>query len=193
MKRDLCAALFSVIAFLPGTALAGYCEDLWFTRNAILDRAGICFGTPLGQAVFDNTGCTGSSVNLAPQFISLVNRINEAEALVPCRIDTSKTQLDLKDLAIRQRLVALPIPEERGQGYGCVGWLGPAVSLLDNHDPQGQAVGRIDPGDTVYHFHLPVGDWSYVTTEAPGRVGLKSAGWIQRNWGTQNMCAQQAG
>ena len=32
------------------------CHDLWFARNAIMDRAGYCFGSVLGQAVFDNEG-----------------------------------------------------------------------------------------------------------------------------------------
>jgi hypothetical protein len=187
------AALAALVGFLPGQAFAGYCEDLWFTRNAILDRAGVCFGTPLAQAVFDNTGCTGTSVNLAPPFVELINRFNAAEREVGCRIDTSRTFLDLKDLAIRQRLASLPIPEDRGQGFGCVGWRGPVVNLLDSHEPHGLPVGRLDPGDTVYFFHLPVNDWAYVTTEAPGAVGLKSGGWMPQAWDMRTMCAQQAG
>lgn len=53
------------------------CHDLWFTRNAIIDRAGYCFGSPLGQAIFDNTGCIGKSVNLPPQDARTVALIRE--------------------------------------------------------------------------------------------------------------------
>ena len=36
-------AAFPALAFDP-------CEDLWFSRNQLYDRAGYCFSTPLGLA-----------------------------------------------------------------------------------------------------------------------------------------------
>ncbi|MEM9395511.1 MAG: DUF4453 domain-containing protein [Pseudomonadota bacterium] len=177
----------------PTPAHAGYCEDLWFTRNAVMDRAGICFGSPLGQAVFDNTGCIGASVQPSPAFAQLIAQFNQAEQIAGCRVDTSQTFLDLKDLSIRQRLVTLPIPEDRGQGFGCIGWRGAALPLRDTNAQQGAVIGQIDPGDSVYFFHIPADGWSYVTTEGAGRVGLKSGGWMPAGFDSQSMCAQQAG
>ena len=40
----------------PAFAL-DHCEEWWFTRNLVFDRAGYCFSSPLGQAVFDNSDC----------------------------------------------------------------------------------------------------------------------------------------
>ncbi|WP_425093678.1 DUF4453 domain-containing protein [Tropicimonas sp. S265A] len=193
-RAALVGLLFPLLAGAPYQALAGYCEDLWFTRNAILDRAGICFDSPLGQSVFDNTGCLGSQVSVAPAFSALVNQLGDREREVGCNVSTNTTFLDLKDLAIRQRLSALPLPEDRGQGFGCIGWRGGPVTLMDTHGVQGTPIGRIDPGDTIYFFHIPAQDWSYVTTEGPGRVGLKSGGWMPNaGFDSRTMCGQQAG
>ncbi|EBA16598.1 hypothetical protein RSK20926_22774 [Roseobacter sp. SK209-2-6] len=43
------------------------CNDLWFTRNAIINQAGFCFGSNLGQALFDNGDCIAKSVPLSPE------------------------------------------------------------------------------------------------------------------------------
>ena len=56
MKRLalLCALLAS-----PAAA-SDVCDDLWFTRNLIMDRAGYCFGSVLGRAA---RTCRKGSIN----------------------------------------------------------------------------------------------------------------------------------
>lgn len=66
MRLTLFASL--ALPFLATTAQAdGRCNDLWFTRNALINQAGYCFGSNLGQALFDNSDCQGKSVTLSPE------------------------------------------------------------------------------------------------------------------------------
>ena len=75
--------LVVALSLLASPALASNaCHDLWFTRNAVIDRAGYCFGSPLGRAVFNNAGCTGKSVSLPPQAQRMVAQVKEMEAPV---------------------------------------------------------------------------------------------------------------
>ena len=84
------------LVLTPLSALAdSFCEDLWFTRNALADRGGYCFSSTLGQAVFDNDGCTGSTSALAANDRALVSRIVELEAEAQCAVDTEAQDLDL--------------------------------------------------------------------------------------------------
>ena len=150
------------------------CHDLWFTRNAIMDRAGYCFGSALGQAVFDNSDCTGKTVNLTRQTIDFVNRIKSQEAGFGCRVDTGQTVLDLDDLHIRRRLADLPLRDEFESA--CIGWLGPETPLYAGHDLGSGQVGRIMPGDNISFAFWPEGDWAYLTILAPD-WSVKSGGW----------------
>ncbi|MEL0436252.1 YARHG domain-containing protein [Phycobacter sp. K97] len=68
------------LTLLAGPAAASdYCHDLWYTRNAIMDQAGYCFGSVLGQAVFGTGPCIGKSVTLSPQDNRTVARLRAAE------------------------------------------------------------------------------------------------------------------
>ncbi|MCK5500992.1 MAG: YARHG domain-containing protein, partial [Tritonibacter mobilis] len=60
----LIVPLLALAAATPAVA-GDYCADLWFTRNAIIDRAGYCFGSTLGQRLFDNGDCIAKSVSLS--------------------------------------------------------------------------------------------------------------------------------
>jgi len=64
--RAFLALLLAALA-APAAALE-ICDELWFTRNLIYDRAGYCFSSPLGRAVFDNSDCTGSALKIAEIF-----------------------------------------------------------------------------------------------------------------------------
>lgn len=77
------------------------CDDLWFTRNLVYDRAGQCFGSTLGKAVFDNEGCTEGGATLTPVAQKLVARVREIEATQDCDVDTS------------QDFLAVPVVEQR--------------------------------------------------------------------------------
>jgi hypothetical protein len=175
----------------PAAAAAGLtgCEDIWFTRNQIMDRAGYCFSSPLGRALFDNADCRGSEVALDPAAQAQVAEIQALEARHGCRVDTGRGWLDMPDLAFRRALWDLPIRDEF-EG-GCLGWTGPAVALHAGHRPGSPMIGRVDPGDYISFAYLPVDGWTYVTTHAPVWGPLRSAGWLNTG-GAELPCAGYA-
>jgi hypothetical protein len=179
-----------VCFLLAGPAAAqGWCDDLWFTRNLVMDRAGYCFGTPLGQAVFDNADCTGQRVALSPDESRLVNRILEVEERAACRVDTLRSAIDLEDAAIRRRLTDLPVRDQTESA--CIGWQGPDTPVLAGHDAAADVIARIEPGDVVLYQHIPEGGWSYVTI-ATQDFQTKGGGWLDGSR-TEPQCFEIAG
>ncbi len=169
--------LLPFLLLLAGPALAlDGCEDVWFTRNLIFDRAGYCFGSPLGQALFDNGDCTGKDVTLAPAAKRVVDQILAIEAQFGCKVDTSRTWLDMDDMAFRRVLIDLPIRDEFESG--CLGWTGATVPLFAGVSPGAPAIGRIEPGDWISFAFVPQGNAAYVTIHGANWGALKSAGWL---------------
>lgn len=167
--------LLIILAFASQPAWADdICHDWWFTRNAIMDRAGYCFGSALGKAVFDNSDCTGKTVQLTRKTIAFVNRIKAEEARFGCKVNTAQPVLDLDDLETRRRLTDFPLRDEFESA--CLGWLGAAVPLYASYRPGAAQIGRLMPGDYVSFAFWPEGDWAYLTIHAPDWT-LKSGGW----------------
>lgn len=173
MKRTLTA-----LALLTGPASAGdYCDELWYTRNAIMYQAGYCFGSVLGQAVFGTGPCIGTSVTLSPEDTQTVARLRATEKELSCRVDTKQSHLDLDDLFIRRQLWDVPIPEDRQSA--CIGWMGPDVTLHAGQGSDTPVVGSIMPGQTVSYGHWPDEGWIYVTVSEHGdNMPAISAGWM---------------
>ncbi|MDK3072838.1 DUF4453 domain-containing protein [Sedimentitalea sp. JM2-8] len=186
----------SVLAFalLP---LAGWsdeqCEDIWFTRNLIMDRAGYCFASPLGQALFDNSDCVGSQVQLDAAAAETVTRIRALEAEYACNVDTRRHGLDMADIAFRRALRDLPLRHMgNASEWACQGWTGPTLPLYDGFSDPLHAIGQILPGDFVSFGHDGPGQgWVYVSVHPPGFSGFKSAGWMY--WPDRMPCAAEAG
>ncbi len=180
---------FLLLSASPSFAAEG-CVDVWFTRNLIMDRAGYCFATPLGQAVFDNADCTGRQVVLDAASRALVQRLRGLEAQHGCNIDTGSRWLDMDDIAFRRVLRDLPVRMD-GQ-WGCLGWTGGQVPLYDGFTDPLHAIGQILPGDYVlFEHHGPDDNWGYVTVHAPVWGAFKSAGWLY--WPGSIPCAAEAG
>lgn len=152
------------------------CEDLWHARNQIMDRGGYCFGSALGRSVFNNADCTGSTPQITPAEREAVGAIRAQERALECRIDTSRTDLDLDDLEIRQQLVDTPILDELASG--CLGYRGATLPLHAGRSAASDIIGRVEQGDFVLFDHVPQGDWSYVTTHTDNFAALKSGGWL---------------
>ncbi|MEL7257202.1 MAG: DUF4453 domain-containing protein [Pseudomonadota bacterium] len=183
------ALLFGLLA--GGAFASDGCEDIWFTRNLIFDRAGYCFGSNLGQALFNNGDCIGTSVTIAPDQKRIVDEIRALETQHGCQVDTARTGLNMIDIAIRRQLRDLPIRDEFESG--CLGWLGPVVPLHAGHDKSSAVVGRVEPGDYILYSHIGRTGWSYVTTHTANWASFKSGGWMQQTGVTDTSCAQWAG
>lgn len=186
--------LFPLLFLAAPAQAADGCEDIWFTRNLIMDRAGYCFGSPLGQAMFDNSDCVGKQVQPDPYFQPVIDEILRLEKTHSCRVDTSRTWLDIDDIAYRKALTDLPVRDEF-EG-GCLGWTGPLTPLYKGHHEPFEQLGQITPGDYVsYAYYSAHGanqaGWAYVTTHPPGWGTLKSAGWLY--WQGEPPCADYAG
>lgn len=188
MIRGFVTAIL-LLAAAPLRAETG-CEDIWFTRNLVMDRAGYCFSTPLGRALFDNSDCIGTHVTPDPAGQALINRIRALEAQHGCRVDTSRRWLDMKDINFRKALTVLPIRDDFESG--CLGWTGTTTPLYAGYFEPLHAIGQVTPGDYVSYAYLSdAPGWSYVTIHAPVWGAFKSAGWLY--WPGEPPCADFAG
>ncbi|RED18171.1 DUF4453 domain-containing protein [Pontivivens insulae] len=175
-------AICVALVLTPLSALAdSFCEDLWFTRNALADRGGYCFSSTLGRAVFDNDGCTGSTSALAANDRAVVSRIVELEAEAQCAVDTEAQGLDLPDLPWRRTMIDLPVAD--GAESGCLGWRGGRALLHAGAGAFSRVTGSIEPGDVIISAHEAIesnagGRWIYVTVHPrTAAADPVSAGW----------------
>ncbi len=97
-------------------------------RNLIMDRAGYCFGSALGQALYDNGDCIGKQVSLSPAQSRQVQNIQRLEAEIGCKVNTGSRRLDLPNMELLRRLHDMPLPDNGG--WACIGWQGAAVPLV---------------------------------------------------------------
>lgn len=187
MRRVL---LFLMLLASPASA-NDICDDLWMTRNALFNEAGYCFGSPLGQALFDNSDCTGKTVTLGTAQQAIADEVRRNEALFGCKIDTARRTLDIPDLAIRLQLQDHPIRDEFESG--CLGWAGPAQSLVNGHNLNAPQVGVIETGDYVLFSHWESAGWNYVHVYDRDGRNFKSAGWAPSHMFSQSACHSWAG
>jgi hypothetical protein len=141
------------------------CDDLWFARNQIFARAGYCFASPLGQGVFGNDGCIGKDVTLEPGGAEAVAFAREGEAMLECKIDTSRTQLDIPQLALRLRLEAVPVLDAISAS-GCLDWQGPTLPLRLGPRSGAEVIAEVERGDDIvweYNFFGIPDGWSFLS------------------------------
>jgi hypothetical protein len=166
------------------------CNELWFMRNLIMDRAGYCFGTPLGQALFDNGDCRGKEVTPSAAESRQVQKIQTLEREIGCEVDTGSSRLDLPNMAALRRLKDMPLPDN-GEA-ACIGWMGEVLPLYDGYGAGAAEIGQIRPGDTISYSYIGEGDWTVVTVSAGGFGGPVVQGWIDIG-AMKGACAQEAG
>ncbi|SMH41554.1 DUF4453 domain-containing protein [Maritimibacter sp. HL-12] len=154
------------LALLPAHPALAFdpCDDLWFSRNQLYDRAGYCFSTPLGQAIFDNADCTGTEVTLEPGGTDLVAYVREMEERLECAVDTSATSLDIANIPLRLKLDSVVALSEFASG--CLGWTGEAIPLRAGPQDEAEVISVAMPGDDlVWEYegtNWPEG-WSFLT------------------------------
>jgi len=189
----LSATLALFLPALPGPAQATTtCEDLWVTRNMLFHRAGYCFGSALGQALFGNAGCVTGDAGAVAVDRQAVDYMRGLEQRIGCRVNTGvgpspamwarKGALD--------RLTNIPIPDELG--FACWGWRGGAFTLHAGASPFSPVIGAAQPRQSILYDHWPRGDWAYVSiSDGPG-TAVVAEGWAQPGMGP-GMCDQEAG
>lgn len=171
--RHLPMTLILCAAALPAAA-QDVCEDLWFTRNLIFDRAGYCFSSNLGRAIFDNAGCIGNDVEPDPAEQWIVDAILAREALLDCDVDTTARSLDFPDIEVRRAMIDLPIRDEFGSG--CIGWRGAPIALHTARDAGAPVIGWIGPGEDIYFGFDQIDGWDFVINSTdPAQMGWMPA------------------
>lgn len=151
---------------LPVSALASAgeeCDELWFSRNAMMDYAGYCFQSPLGQAVFDNSDCTTSEPQLSPAAAAMTQQIIKNEATLACDVDTNRTGIGrIWNMAQRRELeVQPPVLGTWKAEFFCGGYKDTiSIYAAPNHDSR--VLDVMQPGGTIsFERHVQVRDKTY--------------------------------
>ena len=170
------AAVWMVALSGPSMALE-LCDELWFGRNLVFDQAGYCFGSPLGEEVFNNADCTTSAPVLSPVDQAYVAWVKETESEWQCNVDTSRTHIRvaLPDLQhqLTDRVAASPYES------ACIGWGGPQITLYAGHSTGSEVLGYVHTGFDIHWdfewLNAPAG-WEFITVKS--RTGVTHAmGW----------------
>lgn len=189
----------SLIALTPPPVSAQqdtpFCQEIWLSRNTIMDRAGQCFASPLGRAVFDNSDCVESDIRLNPLDAEIVRVAQEIEAWAGCAVDTDATRLMVEVLPFRARLMELfTVPVRIDSEHGCTGYHGPPITLHTGISTNMTVLGTVGPGQGFSLAHMQVrGGWEYLEVyDADG--ALLTHGWTQdMPYDFGNYCTFSAG
>ena len=176
------AVLFALLFPIASPAMADteYCDDMWFVRNQIYDRAGYCFQSPMGKAVFDNSDCTGTQVSVAKADREILAYVEGVEADLACKLDTSKPRAPVERVDLRLQLEDLAALDDIG-GAGCFGYQGPAFDLHAARRAGSTILGQVNTGDDIRYLFRSFGgqhDWIYTEAQRDGKT--ISLGWSQR-------------
>lgn len=191
----LVPTLLVLVWAAPATAQNGaWCQELWLGRNTVMDRAGQCFESPLGQAVFDNSDCRPGTPRLLPLDAAAVARIAALEERSRCAVDVSATALDPMVDAWRNRLGELwTIPIRADSEHGCGGYSGPARDLHAGMSDSTTIIGRLEPGQNFNFSHAPMpAGWEYITVSDADHAPV-AHGWVRGIEMTDEVCAFMAG
>lgn len=168
------------------------CDDYWLARNAIFNATGVCFKSPLGQALFDNSDCTTSPRSLTSEEARAVARLRDAEK--GCAVDTNRTTLDVA--ALEQRLMLREQPFRDDTESACLGYLGPELPIYDAPRRDAKIIGVIPVGSIIGNSHIPLFPidrmWTFASGVYVGDEELPLTGWVADPSYWQR-CAQVAG
>ena len=144
----------------------------------MLDKAGYCFSTPLGKALFDNSDCTTKQPKVSANVSDQIAAIRKLEQGDPdgfyeaCHIDTSQRELDIPALELRKQLDFQPVTD--GGVSMCIGYRDRLQTLYSAPWETATKTGTIRQGDNVMMGHLDWNGWSFGTVwrgDRPDAVG----------------------
>ncbi|MFD0979916.1 DUF4453 domain-containing protein [Tropicimonas aquimaris] len=178
--RRVFLAAFLTLASPAGADVWPYgqteCNQLWFMRNLIMDRAGYCFGTALGQALYDNGDCLGKEVALAAPQSRQVAAIQGLERQIGCKVNTGSTYLELPLMEHYRRLSDMPLPDNGASA--CLNWIGPTVPLMSGYARGARQLASIERGDRIGFGYIPEGSWVAVVLSKGAAGGSEVLGWF---------------
>ncbi len=201
--------LMFIMGLLPVSAMAEAfptlgnsrtsCESLWVERNQILNVAGQCFKTALGQAVFDNSDCTPGAPALPEPAADRISRIERAEQGRLCAVDTGQNRITVNGRygplrfgeggitlgrwqdALR-RLDVFPRPARSRSctvsGLSAGGFL----ALRSGPDTRYPQIGELLNGERVTSTSACMGRWCFAGTVQNGNRNEQRNGWFHVRW-----------
>lgn len=167
----------------------GFCETAWVTRNMIFDRAGYCFGSALGQSLFDNSNCTTNTASAPPAYLDIISWVRGDEERIGCQINTSQGAWPSIQAvhAYYNQFWTVAVPMDGG--FGCLGYRGPAVPVYAGAATTTPVLGELSAGLYYFETHYGVDGWSFITVATSGGQDIVT-GWAR---GYTSDCDQQAG
>ena len=187
MQKRLAVATLMMFGSVGGAFAE--CNSMWLTRNIVFDRAGYCFGSNLGQSVFNNAGCTGTDVTLGAADQDFVNYTRQMEDEFQCSIDTSAKTLDLELIGSWMQLADLPRRDLWESS--CIGWIGPSLPLRAAANDTSTVLGQVSPGDDIGLSHVDINEFSFAEITRDGT--LVAIGWIPAEFIGPMTCSDMAG
>lgn len=190
MKRAFLALLICLAPIAASAQNFGFCEAAWVTRNMIFDRTGYCFGSVLGQSLFDNSNCTTGTANAPPAYGQIISWVRGDEARIGCNLNTGQPAWPSIRAAFNYYnqfwTVAVPVDG----GFGCWGYRGPAVTVHAGAATTTPVLGQLNPGLSYVDTHYGVNGWAFITV-LTGPSGQE----IVTGWATgfNSDCAEMAG
>ncbi len=201
--------LIFIMGLLPASAIAEAfptlgnsrtsCESLWVERNQILNVAGQCFSTALGQAVFDNGDCTPGAPALPEVAVNRISRIELAEQGRLCQVNTARSQITINGrygplrfgeggislgrwLGALQKLDVFP---RAARTRSCtVNGLsnGGFLALRSGPDTRYPQIGQLVNGDRVRSASACNGRWCFADSVENGNRNERRNGWFHVRW-----------
>lgn len=178
----------------PAHAANIFCETAWFARNLFYAKAGHCFDTPLGRAVFGER-CEGAAT-LGPDAQRRIEEIRAYEVSGRgCTVNSENETFERLDaLALRRRLDVHPL--RSGEESSCGDWRGEPLVLRAAPSSTARIVGTVEPGENIGYSHQWEGSWEMVEVYAPrpdARSELVALGWLDGGTVDNALCGFMAG
>ncbi len=158
------AALAATLTTAPAPAQASSCEHMWFLRNLIAHRAGHCFVSTLGRAVFGNEGCA-PGVQVPDADAARMQAVLAIERGFGCRVDVARPALGDPVAEWDWHVIDL-IPVPSGFQSSCFGYRLSSFDLRAAPHADAPVVGMVLKGDSIAFNYEDEGDWMFLLTDA---------------------------
>lgn len=170
------ALAFGIVAgaALPVMADEDQCQDLWFSKAAILSQGGYCLPSSLGEAVFGAADCSSETPELPDYLQDQISRIDALSSAASCTLDLTADTLKVWQMEARKTLVIQPVMS--GRSDRCV--MKAPTSLRVAPSAEADQLGWLERGDVVLIQHDPAGGADFAAKVRRGSVITEDIGWF---------------